>query len=173
MKKILYLILIVLTLSAISCYVPSVTYKEVEESDPYVKTDILRQKDNGIMGFMKECNACWFYFDIIYDKVGKSFHMYISYTGDDWLFINKVMFLVDGDVIEFPFGGDRDFGYGDVYEWDTINISKQNLKKIVNAQNISCRLSGKYYFELTSGDMKPIQAKWKQFTNGKLKQYLN
>ena len=54
MKKILYLILIVLTLSAISCYVPSVTYKEVEESDPYVKTDILRQKDNGIMGFMKE-----------------------------------------------------------------------------------------------------------------------
>ena len=157
MKKTLYLILIVLILSAISCYVPSVIYKEVEESDPYVKTDILRQKDNGIMGFMKECNACWFYFDIIYDKVGKSFHMYISYTGDDWLFINKVMFLVDGDV----------------YEWDTINISKQNLKKIVNAQNISCRLSGKYYFELTSGDMKPIQAKWKQFTNGKLKQYLN
>ena len=99
--------------------------------------------------------------------------MYISSSGDDWLFINKVMFLADGDVIELPFGGNIDLGYGDVYEWDTINISKQNLKKIVNAQNVSCRLSGNYYYELKNNDMKPIQEKWKQFTNGKLKQYLN
>mgnify|MGYP000282959930 CR=1 FL=1 len=81
--------------------------------------------------------------------------------------------IVDGDVIELPFGGNIDLGYGDVYEWDTINISKQNLKKIVNAQNVSCRLSGNYYYELKNNDMKPIQEKWKQFTNGKLKQYLN
>ena len=157
----------------VSCYVPSVNYKEVDEFDPYEKTDILKQVDNGIMSFMKECNVCWFYFDIIYDKAGKNFNMYISSSGDDWLFINKVIFLADGDVIELPFGGNIDLGYGDVYEWDTINISKQNLKKIVNAQNISCRLSGKYYYELKNNDMKPIQEKWKQFTNGKLKQYLN
>ena len=157
----------------VSCYVPSVNYKEVDEFDPYEKTDILKQVDNGIMSFMKECNVCWFYFDIIYDKAGKNFNMYISSSGDDWLFINKVMFLADGDVIELPFGGNIDLGYGDVYEWDTINISKQNLKKIVNAQNVSCRLSGNYYYELKNNDMKPIQEIWKQFTNGKLKQYLN
>ena len=167
-KALVYLLILLLFTN---CYVPSAVYKEVNEYDPYTKSDIIRQRDNGIMGTMNECNACWFYFDIIYNKVEDTYSMFISYSGDNWLFINQVIFLLDGENLTFPFKGDRDVGY-DVYEWDSIMISKENINKIINAKEVSCRLSGKYSFDLSSNDMKSIRKNWKNFAEGSLKQYL-
>lgn len=171
MRQIIMIIVTVLILSG--CYTPSVAYKEVSENDKYENTEIIRQRENGIMGTMNECNACWFYFDIIYDKVGDSYYMYISYSGDDWLFIERAIFLVDGETIILPFSGDLDLGYGDVYEWATVKITKDNLKKLVYGNNVSCRLSGKYYYELSNSDLKTIRSNWKKFADGMISQYIN
>ncbi len=92
----------------------------------------------------------------IYNKIEDTYSMFISYSGNHWLFINQVIFLIDGENITFPFKGDRDVGY-DVYEWDSIMISKESINKIINAKEVSCRLSGKHPFDLSSNDMKELE----------------
>jgi len=164
---------ITILLLILGCYVPSATYKEVEERDEFANTHIIRQKDNGIMGSFTECNGCWFYFDIVYDIPFNIYNIAIQYDGDDWLFINQIIFLADGDRIVLPFKGQTDvYGGGRVIEADGVNIKKEDLLKIVNATELSCRLSGKYYYDIDNKAIKPIQNRWKQFTEGMLKPYM-
>ena len=57
---------LLLSLLIMGCYSGSGIYSVRNDKDPYNDTNILKQIDNGIMGFMNIDNANSYYFNIYY-----------------------------------------------------------------------------------------------------------
>ena len=117
-------------------------------------------------------NANQYYFNIYYDLKSKLFFLNIDIDRDGWLFVNKVIFLADGEKISLPFSKKhRDvIGGGREREWDVIQIEETTLKQLVNATKVTCRLVGSdYYHDLE--DLSKIQERWKSFYNIELPKY--
>lgn len=76
--------------------------------------------------------------------------IYVCYSGDDWIFFDRVIFLVDGKPIELHFDQfnhkSTEVVSGGVYEWvDVPGIDYDILlSKIIMADNVKIKLSGKY-----------------------------
>ena len=63
--------------------------------------------------------------------------------------------------------------YNKYWEKGYIEITKEQLLKIVNAKDVECKMVGtNYTLYLNSSDLKPIQKRWKYFVNGKLKPFI-
>ncbi len=78
------------------------------------------------------------------------------YTGDSWLFFEKITVSIDGEnyMKSFDyFDVERDNGSGDVWEWVDISPSDSDidmLKNIVNSTETIVRFQGDdYYYDLT------------------------
>ena len=107
--------------------------------------------------------------DWIYPYIGKNgrdiyLRLKLQYEDDDWLFINKVQFLIDGEVIDFADGSfERDNDGGRIWEWgdlpvrsSTINI----LSRIADSKSTKVRYTGSQYHndrEITSREKKVIK----------------
>lgn len=58
----------------------------------------------------------------------------LSYTGSDWLFVNRLEFLCDGNTYTLiPDEVKRDNSGGDVYEWIDASIDYPELRRIIFA----------------------------------------
>lgn len=73
----------------------------------------------------------------------------INYSGRDWVFFKKVIFLVDGEKFEFiPTLTDTNIGSSaTVYEYSDTRIDSKTLllvEKIANAKTVEYQLNGKY-----------------------------
>ena len=66
-KEIIMRKYLLLSLLIMGCYSGSGIYSVRNDKDPYNDTNILKQIDNGIMGFMNIDNANSYYFNIYYD----------------------------------------------------------------------------------------------------------
>ena len=121
-KNILYLMPFLVLLSG--CYSGAGIYRVESKVDPYNDTHILKQIDNGIMGFMNDDNANTYYMDIYYDLKQNQFYLSVQAIRDNWLFIEKIIFLADGKKLEFPFSDkNREVvGGGTIMEWDLISM---------------------------------------------------
>lgn len=88
----------------------------------------------------------------------------IQYTSDDWLFVQKVVFSIDGDVREYntpEFERDND---SRIWEWSdkelTLIGDKYMLRDIANAKVVKMKLVGKQYEnarQLTSSEILNIK----------------
>lgn len=81
--------------------------------------------------------------------------IYVSYFGDDWIFFDKITFLVDGDPINLSFDDYRDkkteVASGGVYEWVDVPGADYSilLSRIIMAETVKIKLSGKYSYSWT------------------------
>ncbi len=80
------------------------------------------------------------------------------YTGNDWLFFNKIIISVDGRTYTKTYGHfdvERDNSGGKVWEWVDISPSNSDiemLKKIVDSKETTVRFKGdNYHYDFTIG----------------------
>lgn len=90
----------------------------------------------------------------IYPYLGKSenniwLRLKLQYEADDWLFINKVQFLIDGEVIDYANGSfDRDNSGGRIWEWGDLKVDASGaaiLHIIAESKVTKVRYTGNQY----------------------------
>lgn len=89
------------------------------------------------------------------DKSNVWSRIHVCYFGEDWIFFDKIIFLVDGDPIELEFDEYKqkktEVVSGGVYEW--VDIPTEHyyilLSRIFMADNVKVKLSGKYSYSWT------------------------
>lgn len=97
-------------------------------------------------------NGIYCYFGVK-DKVPQNFRFQIQYYADDWLFIEKYQFSIDGEAFEFyPNKVERDNGDGGhIWEWcdDKIMASDLDLiKALANAKSAKIKFVGQQYYKI-------------------------
>ncbi len=104
-------------------------------------------------------NGYYCYFQMN-DKYASNFRLVIQYEADDWLFIEKFIFNVDGEIIEFvPHEMERDNDKGRIWEWCDEGISSENeelIRKISNAKTVKVKCSGKQYDDIRDISQKDL-----------------
>lgn len=91
--------------------------------------------------------------------------IYICYSGEDWIFFDKVIILIDGDPFELPFeeytNKKTEVVSGGVYEWIDIQGDEYQilLNRIIMAETVKIKLSGKYSYswKLSSTEKQGIK----------------
>ena len=88
----------------------------------------------------------------------------IYYVSDDWLFISRYLFRIDGVSYSLepdsygPDAVERDNGSGDIWEWWDVEAEDQRLdvlKALANAKQATIRYEGQhYYHDRTIGAME-------------------
>lgn len=93
-----------------------------------------------------------------------SFMARMQYKANDWLFIEKIILLVDGKQYEFKGDVKQDNSSSTIYEWIDVPISKELLQKIISSnhkgQEIDIRFVGDVYskdFTLNDWQIKGIK----------------
>lgn len=78
----------------------------------------------------------------------------IRYVGDDWLFVNRLSILLDGEVIRFNPNSDFERNVrprGKVEEYISLTLSestnKELAKKMANANSIQIRFEGRQFYQ--------------------------
>lgn len=98
-------------------------------------------------------NGIFFYFQSVKD-VPSNFRFRIQYHADDWLFIKKVQFSIDGNAYEFvPSNTETDSGNGGrIWEWFDERMSSPSELEIVhalaNAKTARMKLIGSQYHKV-------------------------
>lgn len=80
----------------------------------------------------------------------------LVYTGDDWIFFERITFLIDGErhYMNFNYGDvKRDHSYGDVWEVADVfvtTVEEEIIEKIANSKETIVRFQGdEYYYDYT------------------------
>lgn len=105
-------------------------------------------------------------FDLGYDPDSKECILRIEYSADQWLFIEKIIFLADGKRYVFD-----DLRFNDevgkklfrkITETGVLPISIEDIRAMANSEQIECRFYGRRgVSEFTK--IKHIQRRWKEF----------
>lgn len=131
------------------------------KKDEVNKTDFLTHKTFPVYANSRSC---------IYPYVGRSgysrwLRIKVQYTADSWLFVEKLIFSIDGEnvVKEFNhFDWRRDNGSGGIWEWVDLSddLEMQDLLvKIANSKKTILRFEGRQYYKditITAADKKAI-----------------
>ena len=95
-----------------------------------------------------------------------SLRIQANYTGDDWLFWEKLTINIDGEnTYKNANYSDinRDNDYGDVwetYDYNATDLDVELLRKIVQSKKTIVRFEGKHYYkdvEVTAADKQGIK----------------
>lgn len=85
------------------------------------------------------------------DKV-KNFRLQIQYYADNWLFINKYQFAIDGNAYEYiPANQERDHGGGYIWEWsdNAVGLSDYELiMALAEAESAKIKYLGSQYYDI-------------------------
>lgn len=107
-------------------------------------------------------NSIYLYFQK--DKEGRpsNLRFRVQYEAGSWLFINNMIFNVDGENITFtPTDMEKDCGYGGrIWEWcDELASSNQALvEKIYGAKTVKVKFNGRQYYDTKTMSAKELQA---------------
>lgn len=99
-----------------------------------------------------DMNGMYCYF--MQDNDGVSnFRIQIQYYSEDWLFIRKYQFSVDGKAYELlPGNVERDNGGGSIWEWCDVQINtddeKELIKALSTAKNAKIKFVGDQYHKI-------------------------
>jgi hypothetical protein len=106
----------------------------------------------------------------IFPYIGKSgshkwLRAQIQYTSDDWLFVERLIFSIDGEKIVKNFSHfdwQRDNGSGGIWEWVDLSADldmETLLEKIANSKKTILRFEGRQYYNdltISASDKKAI-----------------
>lgn len=104
---------------------------------------------------------CYFMKDI---NGVSNFRFRIQYYGEDWLFIRKYQFSIDGKAYEFiPANVERDSGYGGkIWEWCDENISIGSdieiVKALSEAKTAKIKFVGSQYHDIRTITKKELKS---------------
>lgn len=103
-----------------------------------------------------------------FEAKSSNFRFKFQYHADDWLFIDNLIFNIDGENITIVPDMKRDCGNGGrIWEWCDENINNDRatlneyfIKKIANAKTVKIRMNGSQYYNtrvLTAAQIKSIK----------------
>lgn len=86
----------------------------------------------------------------------------IQYEGDDWLFIENIVFNIDGNNMRYtPRDVKSDCGYGGrIWEWvdEPAYYNSKIVENIAKAKVVKMKFNGKQYYDIRKMSPKKIQA---------------
>lgn len=94
----------------------------------------------------------------------KDFRLNIQYYADEWLFIRKYQFSIDGKAYEFiPLNNvERDNDGGMIWEWCNEEISnahdKTLIKALANAKSVRIKFIGDQYYDIRTIETKELKS---------------
>ena len=98
-----------------------------------------------------DMNGIYCYFETE-DDIPKNFRLKIQYYADDWLFIKKVQFSIDGNPYEhIPYNTERDHDGGYIWEWCDNQVKGSDIEIInalANAKEAKMKLIGNQYYKI-------------------------
>lgn len=112
----------------------------------------------------KYANANGIYCYFMKDINGVSnFRFRIQYYSDDWLFIRKYQFSIDGKPYEFiPNNVETDHGDGFIWEWCDENMRTENeieiLKALSVAKQAKIKFIGRQYYDIRDITLKELKS---------------
>lgn len=141
---------------------------KIKELMPYFKTEVDEFDVNhrkwitpNTAAKYANANSIYFYFSTTGDKVG-NLRLKVQYYADDWLFIRKYIFNIDGFPIEFvPKEVKRDNDYGKIWEWsdDAMTPFESSLiNSIRYCKAIKVKFVGDDYEKVRALSNKEIQS---------------
>jgi hypothetical protein len=97
----------------------------------------------------RNSNGMYCYFETTENQIG-NFRFVIQYFAEDWLFIQKYDFVIDGKAYSFtPLHVDTDNGDGDIWEWCDEHIEGEDgnlIEALANAKTAKIRFEGRQYY---------------------------
>lgn len=100
-------------------------------------------------------NGVYCYFGTEDGEPSTNFRFVFQYYADDWLFIENMIFNIDGDLITIIPKMETDCGDGGkIWEWcdENVNfnssgINEKFIKKIANAKSVKVKMNGRKYYD--------------------------
>lgn len=113
-------------------------------------------------------NGVYCYISVNEKNIPENLRFVFQYYADDWLFIERMTFNVDGENISvYPLNKHRDCGDGGmIWEWcdevvDThVDTNPSFIEKLSNATSVKVKLSGSDYYDtktLSAAQIKSIK----------------
>lgn len=98
-----------------------------------------------------DMNGIYCYFQTIND-IPANFRLRIQYYANDWLFIKKVQFSIDGQPYEhIPYNTEHDNGSGYIWEWCDTQVKDSDIdivRALANAKEAKMKLIGSQYHKI-------------------------
>lgn len=114
----------------------------------------------------RSMNGTYCYFAKKGEKV-ENFRFVFQYYADDWLFIESMIFNIDGENITISPSMDTDCGYGGkIWEWCDTQISLEFIEKLANAKSVKVKMNGSHYYgtrTLTTAQIQSIKNTYDYF----------
>lgn len=126
---------------------------ETDEFDP--------KKPTWYQPKFKKYNNVYCYFQTVND-IPRNLRITMTYYAEDWLFIRKVQFLIDGTAYEMiPREVKRDNESGDIWEWIDDPVSNRNIaivKALYNCSEARVKYKGEDYDDIYTIHQEEIDA---------------
>lgn len=118
-------------------------------------------------------NGCYCYFSFS-GSSSINFRFRFQYYDEDWLFIQKLIFNIDGDNVTIRPNFERDNSTM-IWEWCDVRITKSDdatgvdekfIKKLMSAKSVKVKVDGQHYYDtrtLTSQQIKAIKDSYDYF----------
>jgi hypothetical protein len=164
MKTISRLILGILLVSTIGCATTSEFKAFRSEKDPFNPDKIHYFSSAVSIKTTQFIDPSWSFFRVHFAKVDSEDIWYFetTYSASDWLFVNTLKFVVDGNIYSWESQPNPTRKVNDgIMETNLFIVNEQFINSLKTANNIIVRLSGdKYYIDktLTADDIHNI--KW-------------
>ena len=118
-----------------------------------------------------DMNGCYCYFQMNQDSTVSNFRFRFQYFANDWLFIKKMIFNVDGEenLTILP-SMEKDCGYGGIWEWCDVSVASDDdyrnsnyvteyfIKTLSNAKSIKVKLIGDQYHNVKTLSAQQIKS---------------
>lgn len=96
-------------------------------------------------------NSIHLYFKKDSDGSVSNLRFRIQYEGESWLFVENIIFNIDGENVTFiPGEMERDCGNGGrIWEWcdESASLNTSLIKEIANAKKVKMKLNGSQYYD--------------------------
>lgn len=98
-----------------------------------------------------DMNGIYCYFETE-DDIPMNFRLKIQYYAEDWLFIKKIQFSIDGNPYELiPYNTEQDHDGGYIWEWCDNQVKGSDIeiiKALINAKEAKMKLIGSQYYKI-------------------------
>lgn len=115
--------------------------KEEEFSSPQKKWIIPKSKPKYI-----DNNYVYSYFQADKNNNANNLRLVIQYAAEDWLFIKRIQFLIDGNLFEVSaYDVKTDHNGGRIWEWTDITMDTELKIALEFAKSVKIKLTGQNY----------------------------
>lgn len=93
-------------------------------------------------------NGCYCYFQMNQDSTVSNFRFVFQYFAADWLFIDRMIFNIDGENTTIIPDMNTDHANGNIWEWCDVSVDKYSstnesfILKLANAKSVKVKLIG-------------------------------